>query len=299
MDARASEPMDPGRLLILGYGYSARAVARRLIARGWTVAGTTRRDGAQTAIAADGVEPVAFDGVGAAEAIAAATHVLACAPPGADGDPALAAHGRALAAAPGLRWIGYLSTTGVYGDAGGAWVDEASPLAPVSERGRRRVAAEAAWRALAEARGAALAIFRLPGIYGPGRSALEGLRDGTAKRIVKPGQVFSRIHVADIARAVEAAIERNFDGPVNLADDEPAASADVTAHAARLLQVEPPPEIPFEAAAASMSEMALSFYAESKRVSNARMKAALGVAPDYPTYREGLAAILAAEPREA
>jgi nucleoside-diphosphate-sugar epimerase len=191
---------------------------------------------------------------------------------------------------PNLRWAGYLSTTGVYGDCGGAWVDEDSPLAPNVERARRRVEAEQAWRAA----GLPLHIFRLAGIYGPGRSAIDSVRAGTARRIVKPGQVFSRIHVEDIAQSVLASLDHPRPGAVyNLCDDDPAPPQEVIAYACRLLGVAPPPEIPWQQALATLSPMALSFYADSKRVRNDRMKAELGVTLAYPSYREGLRAILA------
>jgi len=227
------------------------------------------------------------DAAAVARAIAAADHILVSLPPGDNGDPVLARHAAALAdAAP--RWVGYLSTTGVYGDRAGGWVDEESAIAPATERGRRRAAAEAAWLAT----GLPVHLFRLAGIYGPGRSALERVRAGRAQRIVKPGQVFSRIHVADIARTLAASIARPRLGRAyNLADDLPAPPQDVIAFAAELLGVPPPPEIPF--GEADLSPMARSFYAESKRVSNARIKDELGVRLRHPDYRAGLRAILA------
>ncbi|NWG45986.1 MAG: NAD-dependent epimerase/dehydratase family protein, partial [Alphaproteobacteria bacterium] len=198
------------------------------------------------------------------------------------------------ALAPGLVWVGYLSTTGVYGDRGGEWVDEESPLAPTTERGARRVEAEAGWRALAEAHGLPLHIFRLAGIYGPGRNQLETVRAGTARRLHKPGQVFSRIHVEDVAACLLASLRRPRPGAVyNLCDDEPAPPAEVVAHAAALLGVPPPPLEDFETAAPTLSPMARSFYAESKRVRNDRLAAELGVRLRYPSYREGLAALAA------
>lgn len=282
-------------LLSFGHGYSARALAQRLIPRGWRVIGTTRSDGKAEALAAEGFEPLVWPGTDPAPALARATHVLSSVAPGADGDPVLAACGEAIAArAPALAWAGYLSTTGVYGDRGGGWVDEDAPLDPATERGRRRVAAEAAWQRLAGTSGLPLHIFRLAGIYGPGRGPFEKVRAGSARRIVKPDQVFSRIHVEDIARVLEASIDRPRPGAVyNVCDDEAAPPEDVLAHAARLLGLPPPPKVAFEDA--EMSPMARSFYAESKRVSNRRMREDLGVAPLYPTYREGLAALLASD----
>ncbi|MBR0678510.1 SDR family NAD(P)-dependent oxidoreductase, partial [Roseomonas alkaliterrae] len=239
----------------------------------------------------------------AGEAIRIASHLLVTAPPGEGGDPVLAAHGAAIEAAlraGTLRWVGYVSTTGVYGDRGGAEVDEATPPAPGQPRSLRRLEAEKAWRAATEGR-AALDLMRAGGIYGPGRSPFEELRAGTARRIVKPGHAFSRIHRDDIARAVLAAIGQALPPAVrvlHLVDNEPAESAEVLAHAARLLGLPPPPAIAFEEARARMSPMALSFWAENRRVANAATKAALGIAWRYPTFREGLAAILAEEGRQ-
>lgn len=241
-----------------------------------------------------GVRVAAF--ADARQALRDATHLLTTAPPDATGDPVLAAHGEAIAAAPMLRWIGYLSTTGVYGDRGGARVHEATPVAPSSERSRRRVAAEQAWGRFAAR--IAVDLFRLAGIYGPGRSPFADLRVGRARRIVKPGQAFSRIHRDDIVQAVLAAIRQNPPPGLrffNLADDEPAASANVIEEAARLLGIAPPPAIPYAEVAASMSESARSFWEENRKVSSVRTRAALGIAWRYPTYREGLRGILAEE----
>ena len=281
----------PPELLAIGYGYSARALARRLLAEGWRVTGTSRDPARLGAIAADGACPAAFPLEDAAATFGRATHLLVSAAPGPEGDPVLAAHGAEIAAASHLAWAGYLSTTGVYGDHRGGWVDEATPLAPATARGRARAEAEAAWQGLA-ASGLALHIFRLAGIYGPGRGPLTKLRQGTARRIVKPGQVFSRIHVDDIAGALAASIARPRPGAIyNLCDDEPAPPEDVIAEAARLLGVAPPPAIAFEDAA--LSGTAHSFYTESKRVSNARLKSELGYRLKYPGYRAGLAALIA------
>ena len=279
-------------LLSLGHGYSARALARLLRPEGWRIIGTTRSAEKAEALAAEGVEPLVWPGSDLAPALAEATHLLSSVGPDAEGDPVLRQAGAAIAAAaPRLAWAGYLSTTGVYGDHRGGWVDEATPLAPATERGRRRVAAEQAWAGVP---GLPLHIFRLAGIYGPGRSAFDRLRAGTARRIVKEGQVFSRIHVDDIAQVLAASMARPDPGAVyNLADDDPAPPQDVIACAAELLGVPAPPEIPFEAA--ELSPMAASFYSESKRVRNDRIKAALGVRLLYPDYRAGLRAILAEE----
>lgn len=279
-----------GTLLSLGHGYSAAALARLLLPQGWRVIGTTRSPDRLAAIAAEGVQPLLWPGADPAPAIAAATHLLSSVAPGPDGtDPVLAALGPALAARR-WDWVGYLSTTGVYGDTGGAWVDETSPLNAGQTRGRARVAAEAAWLAT----GLPVHIFRLAGIYGPGRGPFEKVRDGTARRIVKPGQFFSRIHVDDIAGVLAASIARPNPGAAyNVCDDAPVAPEEVLAHAAALLGLPPPPEVAY--AEAEMTPMARSFYAESRRVRNDRIKDELGVRLRHPDYRSGLAAILAAE----
>ena len=277
-------------LISFGHGYSARALARRLVARGWTIWGTTRDARKMAALKAEGVIPVLWPEGDLSQAIADATHILVSAGPGEEGDPVLARFGGEIRAlAPRLDWAGYLSTTGVYGDHGGGWVDEATPLAPATRRGRLRVSAEGEWRAINDL---PLHIFRLAGIYGPGRGPFEKLRQGTARRIVKPGQVFSRIHVDDIAQVLEASIDRPNPGAVyNVCDNDPAPPQDVIGYAAQLLGLPMPPEVPYEAAA--MSPMVRSFYAESKRVSNRRMREELGVEPIYPDYRAGLRALLA------
>jgi nucleoside-diphosphate-sugar epimerase len=282
-------------LLSFGHGYSAHALARRLLPRGWQVIGTTRDAAKAQALRMEGVEPLIW-GEDAGPALARATHVLASAAPTEAGDPVLAAYGDALRVR-GPLWLGYLSTTGVYGDHAGGWVDEDAPLTPATRRGRMRVAAEEAWRALAAETGAPLHVFRLAGIYGPGRGPFAKVRAGTARRIVKPGQVFSRIHVDDIAATLEAAIDRPAPGAYNVCDDDPAPPQDVIAHAAHLLGLPAPPEIPFDAA--EMTPMARSFYAESKRVANDRIKDRLGVRLRYPDYRAGLAALLQQEAAEA
>ncbi|MGF1609931.1 MAG: SDR family oxidoreductase [Kiloniellales bacterium] len=282
-----------GRLFCFGLGYSARTLADRLLARGWQVGGTTRSPDKAAALAAAGIAAFVFDRgrplADPAAALAGTTHLLSSVPPDAEGDPVLDHHRADIAPLPGLRWVGYLSTTGVYGDRAGGWVDEDSPLAPSGERGRRRLAAEQAWLALP---GHPAHIFRLAGIYGPGRSALDSVRAGTAKRIDKPGQVFSRIHVEDIATVLEASIARPKPGRAyNLCDDAPAPPAEVTEYACRLLGREPPPLVPFEQA--ELSPMARSFYTDSKRVSNRRIKQELGITLAYPDYKAGLRALLA------
>ncbi|MEZ5922968.1 MAG: SDR family oxidoreductase [Hyphomicrobiaceae bacterium] len=282
-------------LLAVGLGYSAERVAAALAGQGWIVTGSCRRPEGMARIRALGHRAIAFDGsapaAGMRAAIAEATHLLVSAAPGDTGDPLLRRHGDDIRSASRLRWIGYLSTVGVYGDHQGAWVDEATPPTPVSERGQRRVEAERRWLELIRLPDRTVQVFRLAGIYGPGRNQLEQLRRGEAKRIVKPGQVFNRIHVDDIAGAVLAGIQHaEASGIFNVADDLPAPPDKVVAYAAGLLGCPAPPAEPFETAA--LSPMARSFYGEVKRVSNSRLKRELGWQPRYPTYREGLAALV-------
>lgn len=281
------------KMLVFGHGYSAGFLTPLLRARGWQVLGTTRSDPGRVADA--GAVPVIWPGEDARlrNAIAQADAILVSVAPDAGGDPVLAAFRDDLAQAqPG--WLGYLSTTGVYGDRNGGWVDETSVLDGSGARGQARIRAEADWQALAGQAGLPLHIFRLAGIYGPGRGPFEKIRKGSARRIIKPGQVFSRIHAEDIAQVLLASIDRPMPGTAyNVCDDDPAPPQDVLAHAARLLGLPPPPEVAFEDA--QMTPMARSFYADSKRVSNRRIKTDLGVALRYPDYRSGLAAILAAE----
>lgn len=287
-----SHPAAP-HLVVLGHGYSAGFLTRALVAQGWTVTGTTRDDPAR--VTATGARPLRWPGDEDAlrAEIARADAILVSAGPDAGECPALRDFGAAIAASP-ARWLGYLSTTGVYGDRQGGWVDEGSSLTPATRRGHDRVAAETAWQALAIAHGLPLHIFRLAGIYGPGRGPFAKVRAGTARRIIKPGQVFSRIHVQDIAQVLAASIARPSPGAVyNVCDDDPAPPEEVLEHAATLLGLPPPPPEAF--ATAEMTPMARSFYAESKRVSNDRIKRELGVRLIHPDYRSGLAAILAAE----
>ncbi|WP_374574597.1 SDR family oxidoreductase [Phenylobacterium sp.] len=283
------------RLFVFGYGFAGRALARRLRGKGWSVAASCRRPGEAEALAAEGVEPAPLDAPEpAGELIASADAILVTAPPGPQGCPALPVLAPALARARAFpNWLGYLSTTGVYGDRGGGWVFEESRLAAQSMEGARRVAAERDWLDVGRGMGLSVAVFRLPGIYGPGRSAFDRLREGRARRIIAPGQVFSRIHVDDLAAGLEASIARPRPGGIyNLCDDEPAPNSKVIAYAAGLLGMEPPPEVAL--AEAKLPVAAMRFYAESKRVSNARAKAELGWRPAFPSYREGLRAILAA-----
>jgi nucleoside-diphosphate-sugar epimerase len=274
-------------LLSLGHGYSAQVLAERLIPKGWTVIGTTRSADKARAFQAAGVEALIWPG-DLGPALDRATHILISAAPDAAGDPF-------LRAVPGIAqaraaWVGYLSTTGVYGDHQGGWVDETTPLTPQSDRGRWRVLAEDQWFAT----GLPAHAFRLAGIYGPDRGPFEKVRDGTARRIIKAGQVFSRIHVADIAQVLMASIARPNPGAAyNVCDDDPAPPQDVLSHAAALLGLPDPPAVRFEDA--NLGPMATSFYSESKRVRNDRIKAELGVKLLYPTYHAGLAALLAEE----
>ncbi|MFQ6016873.1 MAG: SDR family oxidoreductase [Kiloniellaceae bacterium] len=286
------------RLFCFGLGYSARVLAARLMARGWHIAGTTRSAEKAAALEAAGIEAFLFGRDrpldDPAAALARTTHLLSSVPPDDDGDPVTSRHGADIADCSGLVWAGYLSTTGVYGDRGGGWVDEGSDLRPTGERGRRRVTAERAWLDLHRQRGLPLHVFRLAGIYGPGRNALAGVRAGTAKRIDRPGQVFGRIHVADIAAVLEASMARPNPGRIyNLCDDNPAPPAEVIEYACKLLGVAAPPLIPFDRA--ELSAPGLSFYRDNKRVSNRRIKEELGVELAYPDYKAGLKALLAAQ----
>lgn len=279
------------RFFLFGAGYSALAFARRL--EGRPVAGTTRTADRLAAIEAANAEPLLFDGATLSKAIrerlAETTHVVVSTAPSDSGDPVLAAADETIRTAmPALRWIGYLSTVGVYGDHGGAWVDEDSECRPVSARSRQRRSAEEAWQALAAEKGVPVAVLRLSGIYGPGRNALVNLADGTARRLVKPGQVFNRIHVDDIAGTLRHLSAKDLGGVFNVTDDEPAPPQDVVLFAARLMGLPAPPEIPFETA--QLSPMARSFYEENKRVANRRIKAT-GYAFRHPDYRSGLTAM--------
>ncbi|MGB9368931.1 MAG: SDR family oxidoreductase [Xanthobacteraceae bacterium] len=295
-------------LFCFGLGYSASHVIHEFGGRFDRIAGTVTTREKAAAIATAGIgghkaEAFVFDGTGAPPQITAAlmdaAAVLVSVPPDDTGDPVLRHFSSTIAGAPQLQTIVYLSTIGMYGDHGGAWVDETTPAAPISERSRARLAAEQEWQALGAHAGKPVAILRLSGIYGPGQNALIQLARGTAKRIDKPGQVFNRIHVEDLAQAIDAVFAQRADGIFNVTDDEPTPQGEPIAFAAELLGVAPPPEIPFAEAAKAMSPMALSFYAESKRVRNDKLKRALGVRLRYPTYREGLRALFALERLEA
>jgi nucleoside-diphosphate-sugar epimerase len=282
-------------LFCFGLGYSARALVSQLRGQDWQIYGTARSPEKLSQIARMGVESHVFDGQTASatarDAIAKTTHVLVSAPPGPNGDPVLACHAKDLGSAPSLEWIGYLSTVGVYGDWQGEWVDEDTPPRPLSERSRCRLEAETAWLEFGARTGKRVRIFRLSGIYGPGRGPFEKVRTGTAQRIIKPGQVFNRIHVDDIARVLIASMSGLGQHSIyNVTDDEPAPPQDVVTFAADLLGISPPPEIDFDTA--NLKAMAASFYSENKRVRNARIKDDLGVALAFPTYREGLQNLL-------
>lgn len=285
-------------LVCFGFGYCAEHFVAEFGDKFGRIVATVRggeRAAVLNAYGAGPLEAVVFDGAHARpmlrDAVVQARCALVSIPPGDDGDLVLAVLGDDLAAAENLRSVVYLSTVGVYGDHGGGWVDEQTPVAPVSVRSRRRLAAEAAWQELGAQRGIAVAILRLAGIYGPGKNALAQIARGKARCIVKAGQSFNRIHVGDIAQAIDAVFTRCASGVFNVADDEPAAPADPILFAAQLLGRPPPPEEKFDDVAASMSPMALNFWQECRRVKNDQLKRALGVSLRYPTYREGLRAL--------
>lgn len=283
------------KLFSFGLGYSAAALSKRLKRQGWEIAGTVRDAAKAARLSAEGFAVIPFagpeDAAAAADQLAGTTHLLLSIPPGPEGDLALLAFEPQIAELKSLSWIGYLSTVGVYGDQEGAWVDETTTPKPSSARAAARVKAEADWLDFGARAGVATQIFRLAGIYGPGRSLLEKLKAGTAHRIVKPGQVFSRIHVEDIASVLAASIAQPRAGAIyNVADDEPAPPQDVVTYGADLLGIAPPPEVPFEEA--DLSPMARSFYGDRRRIANGLIKSELGVALRYPTYREGLRALL-------
>jgi len=283
-------------VFFFGMGYSSLATARAIhqsIDPNVPVAGTTRTEEGCERLAESPYRLHVFDGKRPGVTLGAdlvnATHVVLSIPPDDGGDPALNLHRGDLDAARGLQWLCYYSTVGVYGDFGGQWIDETAPTRPLNKRSVQRVAAEAAWRDYAASRGLPLLVLRLAGIYGPGRSAFDKLREGTARRIVKPGQVFNRVHVDDIGRITTLAAQQRLDGIFNLSDDEPAPPQDLVEYAARLMGVPVPPDVPFETA--QMTEMARSFYADNKRVSSKAIKAALGIELTYPNYHIGLDAI--------
>jgi nucleoside-diphosphate-sugar epimerase len=282
------------RLFCFGYGYSAEGLARRLSPRNLSVAGTRRNPSvASEPDVALAVYKGDTPSSEVRELLRGSTHVVVSIPPDLEGDVVLRHYREGLAALPNLAWIGYLSTVGVYGDHKGAWVDEESSTAPILERSLLRLEAEQAWLAFASETGRRVEVFRLAGIYGPERSVIDTLRAGTARCIVKPGQVFNRIHVDDVARVLAAAIDKDTGHRLfNVSDDEPAPPEDVVAYAAELLGLPAPPPVPIEQA--GLSGMAASFWAECKRVRNTRIRRDLGVELLYPTYREGLRALAAA-----
>jgi nucleoside-diphosphate-sugar epimerase len=288
VDARIS-------LFCFGYGYVASALAAAVALDGWRCAGTCRTDTKCRSLAAKDVTASLFDRdlplANCAETLSEFTHVLVSVPPDEMGDPVLDLHRDDLFDHGRLQWIGYLSTTGVYGDCNGDWVDETASVRPTSERGKRRAAAESRWLEFGRNAGVPVQIFRLAGIYGPSRNSLAQLRAGTARRIYKEGQVFGRIHIDDIVEALCASIDNpNFGAIYNVADDLPAAPDEVISYAAQLLGMEPPPLEDIKTA--EMSEMGRSFYTENKRVSNRRLKDELGLTLKYPNYRVGLRALM-------
>lgn len=279
-------------LLSFGHGYSATALSHLLLGKGWSIIGTTRNPRKTGILREQGITPLIWPGDNIEPTLAQATHLLISTAPNENGDPVLASfRDEITTAAPHIKWIGYLSTTGVYGDHKGDWVDENTPLSPTTKRGRLRVAAEQEWQEFAKKQSLTLQIFRLAGIYGPDRGPFAKVRNGTARRIIKPGQVFSRIHVDDIAQTLAASIANpNPGGIYNLCDDNPAPPEDVIAYAANLLGLPTPPAIPYDQA--EMTPMARSFYAESKKVRNDRIKSELGITLKYPDYKSGLRALL-------
>ncbi|MBT7666746.1 MAG: SDR family oxidoreductase [Rhodospirillaceae bacterium] len=278
--------MTAKKLFCFGLGYSAQVLAQDLLANGWSITGTSR-DGERDTLPFARTQPLDNP----ARQMAGASHVLVSIPPDATGDPVLDCHGDDIAKLEQLSWLGYLSPTGVYGDHGGGWVDETTTTAPINRRSEWRVLSEQAWLAWGRQHDVAVQIFRLAGIYGPGRNALVNLRQGKARRIVKPGHVFSRIHVEDLARVLQASMAQPNPGAIyNVCDDEPAPPQDVITYGAELLGLSPPDEVPFEQA--DLSPMAVSFYSDNKRVSNERITQELGIVLQYPTYRAGLEALL-------
>lgn len=282
------------KLFCFGYGYSAEALATRLRETGdWQIAGTTKTPEKLHQMELDGVEAYIFPDHEPATMLAGVTHILISIPPNREGCPVFQECAAAIQYLTNLKWLGYCSTTGVYGDADGAWVDETSPANPTSDRAAWRLKAEQQWLGLLRAMRVPTHIFRLAGIYGPGRSVIDRLNAGTAQRIVKDGHHFSRIHVEDIAKLLQASIHQPRPGEIyNLCDDLPAPSHEVMAYAAELLEMEPPPAIPYEQA--ELSDMAKSFYADHKRVRNDKIKSQLGLELAYSDYKAGLRAIAAA-----
>ena len=280
--------MNLGHLFCFGYGYSARCFAQGLINKGWTVSASSRSVGKDitddiTFIDFNIINEAVFENV---------THILVSIPPNAKGDPVLLKYAHIITENQHLRWIGYLSTTGVYGNTDGALVDECSVLNPTTERSKHRLAAEQSWLGLSRIHDLPIHVFRLAGIYGPGRNTLKQVLAGRAQRIEQPGHKFARIHVEDIARVLTASIAKPDPGEAyNVCDDEPASQSDVVAFACKILDIDPPSPIPFREAKKLMSLMAQSFWKDNRLVDNSKIKEGLGVSLLYPTYRNGLRAI--------
>jgi len=285
-------------LFCFGYGYTSDYLGHALLEQGWNVAGTTRDTQKKQELSRRNIKTYLFDYemplYDPLQILEQVTHILISTPPGTEGDPTFLIHGEDLSYLPNLKWIGYLSTTGVYGNRNGEWVDEQSEREPSSQRGSRRVLAENQWIEAMMDKSLPLHIFRLSGIYGPGRSALDSVRAGTARCIHKPGHAFSRIHVEDIIQVLLASMKNPMPGQIyNLADDMPASSSEIITYACQLLNRTPPPQIPYEQA--DLAPITRSFYEDNKRISNTKIKDALGIDLIYPTYKEGLKACLDAE----
>lgn len=282
------------RLFVFGAGYSGKAIAARMAPEAKWAGGTTRSPEKFSELESAGLTPFVFDGESLSQELSAAlagvTHLVQSVRPDAHGDPVLALAGQKMAALmPNLEWVCYLSTVGVYGNHDGAWIDEDTPCEPLSDRSRWRLEAENQWLEFSEKSAIPVAVLRLSGIYGPGRNTFEKIKNGTARRLVKPGQVFNRIHVADIAGATAHLAAKGLGGLWNVTDDKPAPPQDIVLYASQLMGVEPPPETPFETA--ELSPMARSFYGDNKRVSNQRLKAS-GYKFAFPDYKTTLSALL-------
>lgn len=293
------EQPDQKHLFCFGHGYSCDYLTHALMEEGgWRISGTTRDSDKKKALRARGVQSYIFDEEcplpDPLYILRNVTHLLISTPPDDNGDLPFTIHGEDILKLKNLQWVGYLSTTGAYGDRGGGWVDESAEVRPTTKRGSRRAKAEEQWLTLQKLYGLPVHVFRLAGIYGPGRSALDSVRAGVARRIDKPGHAFSRVHVEDIVQVLRASIAQPNPGAVyNVCDDESAPSHEVIAYACELLGIEPPPLIPFEKA--DLAPITLSFYADNKRLRNDRIKTELGVRLKYPDFRKGLEACLAAE----
>lgn len=283
-----------GHLFCFGLGFSSKALARRLIPKGWKISGTCR-DIQSKGVLQEEIQIYSYDGTHATEeiclAIKQATHLLISIPPKTSADPVLEQFGYEICNCDHLKWVGYISSTGVYGDTQGEWVDEASPLKPITKISHNRIKAESDWLKLHESNGLPVVVFRCVGIYGPGRNLLISIKQGKARRIKKPGLVFSRIHVDDLAQTLEASMRYPKPGEIyNVSDDRPSSPAEVVEYACSLLNIEPPPFIPYESA--ELSDAARGFYQANKRVSNKKIKVELGVFLKYPDYQVGLNALL-------